>query len=671
MTTEGSENQTNASLTFGRGTVAVILGLLGSLFIWIVTPYSNFILKTGYISDHYLPASVLALLLVLVLLVNPILKIARGSWCLNFKQITLIAGVMFVAASISSSGLLRSLPYSLAGMVSVASEWQEGAQYFEKTDLPPELFPGKLVYREREDAVRDFLVRLPKGEPVPWHAWVHPAISWLGFFAFTWMLCISLAGIMLPQWQHNERLVFPLTRILSSITETPEEGRLLPPILGERSFWIAAAAVFCIHILAGLQIYYPQQIPAFRTSWNLVLLFAEEPLSYLPEYMKYGRLYFVIIGVAYFMSTRVSFSICFFMVAYAVYEVLSQMYVPPFFGEQPTAHRSGALVAMTITILWLGRARWLQVLRCAVRPADSDAERRDRSYVLMFIFGVLGMFSWLVWAGVQVPWAILLVGIVFVYQLVISRIVAETGLPVVGLYPDHFRHYLKLIPVRFVNMATAWFTGALASLVGTTSRVSVAAMAMQSMSLDEAAEPRHQKRTAWFYVVLLMMGFLICGSVHIYNSYQHSRTLDSSPETPISSFGVYQLYETIDYMAQQLEGQWDEPEYNVRAHMAVGAALAGVLQYVCLAFPKWPLHPVGLLLAYTWYGQTIWMSVAAGWLLRIVLVFFGGARLYRRLRPLFIGLIVGEVFAAITWFSVSGLLALAGRSYKVVPILPF
>jgi len=650
--------------------VSLLLGLLGSLFIWIATPYSNFILRTGFISDDYLAPSVLAGLLLLVLITNPILITVRRSWRLNFKQIALIAGMMFVAASTSSTGLLRSLPYALAQQVSASNEFKTYAGYYEEADLPPSLFPGRLDYRENNDSIRHFLTKLPKGEPVPWSVWIRPAISWLSFFVFVWMLCIGIAGIMLPQWQQNERLVFPLTRILRSIMETPENGRLLPPLFGERQFWIAAGIVFCIHLLVGLQIYFPERVPAFQTSWNLSLLFTEEPLSYLPEYIKYGRFFFIIIGVAYFMSTRVSFSICFFMVAYALYAMLGQTYAPPFVADQITAHRSGALLTMAITILWLGRNRWLHVFRCSIRPVLSETDRRDRNYGHMLGLGLLGMFGWLVWTGVQIQWAPLMVATIFIIQLVASRMVAETGLPVAGLTADHFRQYFHLIPLRLFTAASAWMLGAMGALIGTTSRVSVTVMAMQSMSLDEKSRPRRQWKMARSYVILLALGFVICGSAHIYNSYTHSRTLDPNPQAPINISGIYQLYEPLEFIKQRGDGRWEEWGHNMPVNLALGAGLAGGLQYASLVMPKWPLHPVGLLLAFTDYGEIVWMSVAVGWLLRIVLIFFGGARLYRRLKPLFTGLIIGEAVAAIAWFTLSGLLVSMGLPYRIVPILP-
>jgi len=655
-----------------NGIVLLLLSALGCLFIWIATPYSNFILKTGYISDDYLPASVLSFLLLVVLAINPVLKTVGRSWSLDARRTAWLAGILLMAASISSTGLLRQLPYSLARQVSDASEWQEIAGYYEKADLPPSLFPGRLGYRENVEVARTFLVKLPGDEPIPWGPWLPPAISWLVFLLFFWMFCISLSGIMLPQWQQVERLAFPLTNVYRRLTETPDDGSLLPPVFRERWFWIAACTVLVIYTLIGLNTYFPERVPAYTTSWTLAQLFTEEPLSYLPGYMKSGRFYFVIIGVAFFMSTRVSFSIWFFMLAYGIYRMVCQAYVPPFYEGAPMAQGSGALVAIALTVLWLGRRRLVHVFRCAVMPPRPDhlpEDMRDRSLSYMFGLGFVGMVGWLVWAGVQVPWAILLVGIVFAYQLVVARMVAETGLPVVGLPDEHFQHYFSLIPIRWVNGASAWFLGAVSTVLRT--RTSLAAYAMQAMSLDEKTEPKRQWRMARGYLVVLTIGFFLCGAAHIYNSYHHSQTLDSDPEVPISSWGSYRLNVAAAKLKEQVKGAWDEPAYNRPVHMALGAAIAGGLQYASLVLPKWPLHPVGFLLAYTWFGETVWMSVMIGWLLRVVLILFGGARLYRKLKPLFYGLIAGEVMSAITWFSISGILAFSGQPYRIVTIMPF
>jgi len=193
---------------------------------------------------------------------------------------------------------------------------------------------------------------------------------------------------------------------------------------------------------------------------------------------------------------------------------------------------------------------------------------------------------------------------------------------------------------------------------------------MQAMSLDEDAGPRRQWKNARYYVSVLVVGFFICGAAHVYFKYTHSQTLEINAGTP-NYQGTLRLYAAIDRVEEQMDGKWDRTAFNRPGHMVFGAAMAGGLQYASLTMPKWPLHYVGLLLSYTYFGEMVWASVLAGWLLRVVPILFGGARLYRRLRPLFIGLIVGEILSAIVWFSISGILAYFGYPYRIVPILPF
>lgn len=747
------EGEGRPLFTSSRIIAAVAVALLGCVAVWILTPYNNFILRNGLISDNFLPQSVLAVILVLVLVVNPLLRLVRPRWALDFKQMALITAIMLVACQITSQGLLRILPYSLAVQTRDASEWKEYAEYYEEADLPPSLFPGELGYHAEVDAAKQLLVKLPPGESIPWDAWAGPALSWGCFLIFFWMMAISLAGIMLPQWQRNERMPMPLTRILQSILETPEEGRLLAPLFRNRWFWIAAAAIFALHLLAGLSLYYPERVPSIGTAWNLSGLFSEAPLTYMPDYMRSGRIHFIFLGVAYFMATRVSFSIWFFMLLYAFLDMTWEMYAPPFPEGAPITHRTGAMLAVTCFILWLSRERWLKVFRCLflgdggtgtsaggtgtsaggsgsgprgvdagegakevhesskgtwlrlglvllgvtvalvlvaqflsvwaavglvaavlvaslIRRLHSDESRRDRHFAFMFFVGGLGMFAWLVWAGVQAPWAFLLVGIAAMYQLVVTRILAETGLPLMGLYETHFWHIFYFVPIKFVNATTAWFIGSQSVMHGMGSRVSLSALAMQSMSLDEEAGPRHQWRLGRTLVAVLVLGFVVSGAAHLYFSYNHSHTLDRNPEVPISSWGSGQLWQAIHLVQMQGRGEWEGATYNQPLHVALGAAVASGLQYACLTMPRWPLHPVGLLLAYSWYGQSVWMSVLFGWLARVTILLFGGARLFRKLRPLFIGLIMGELIAIVFWAGVAALVAFSGNLYYVVPILP-
>jgi hypothetical protein len=119
-----------------------------------------------------------------------------------------------------------------------------------------------------------------------------------------------------------------------------------------------------------------------------------------------------------------------------------------------------------------------------------------------------------------------------------------------------------------------------------------------------------------------------------------------------------------------VEGRPNRVVYNQMAHVGFGAGLAGVLQALCLMTPKWPIHPLGMFLVHSWHGQQLWPNLLIGWLLKILILRYGGARLYTAGRPLFMGLIMGEVFAVVIWSLVTVVLASMGLPVEYVPILP-
>ena len=76
-------------------------------------------------------------------------------------------------------------------------------------------------------------------------------------------------------------------------------------------------------------------------------------------------------------------------------------------------------------------------------------------------------------------------------------------------------------------------------------------------------------------------------------------------------------------------------------HFGIGFLLYSLLSFCHYRFFWWPLHPLGLALSSTWMLQRTVLSVFIAWVAKRLILRFGGAGLYRRLRPFFIGLVVG------------------------------
>ena len=66
----------------------------------------------------------------------------------------------------------------------------------------------------------------------------------------------------------------------------------------------------------------------------------------------------------------------------------------------------------------------------------------------------------------------------------------------------------------------------------------------------------------------------------------------------------------------------------------------------------------------------IWFSIFVGWLAKWLLVKYGGASIYRKAQPYFIGMIIGEAAAAAGWMTVGLVRNAMGLSYEAINLLP-
>src|SRR5207247_1749349 len=114
-----------------------------------------------------------------------------------------------------------------------------------------------------------------------------------------------------------ERLPFPLAGVYQSLIEPPPEGRMLNPLLRSRAFWLAAGGVFVIHALNALALYQPKYFPRVPLAYDLGSLLSTPPWSFMfPEAeARRSQIYFAVIGLTFFVQSKVAFSMWFFFVA--------------------------------------------------------------------------------------------------------------------------------------------------------------------------------------------------------------------------------------------------------------------------------------------------------------------------------------------------------------------
>jgi len=660
----------NAERLKGLPVRGVVLGLLGSVFIWLATPYVNFVLRVGFIADGQLPVGVVFVTCVLVLLVNPLLCRLDRRIAFRYDELATAVGIMLIASIPASGGLLRMLVHSLARVPSQVSTDRHLAELYARLNLPPSLFPDRIAYGVRTPASEYFLDRLPSGASIPWRNWLPPLLSWGPFILFSFCMMLSLGLITLRQWRDNERLPFPLIAVQQNLIEEPEPGRCLAPIFCRRSFLTAAGVVFVLHFLGGAAVYAPESVPAIPLEFDIRRLFTAPPFVYLPYYIWHNRIYFTFIALAYFMPNRVSVSIWFWQLAYALYTMYARAYAPPFYPGSISHHRSGAMMTVAVVILWLGRRRWIEVGRTLFRAARTTAEQRDRFSGWMFLIGCAGMIAWFRWAGTPLLWGAALTAMAVIASLVTARMVAETGLIQVWLYESQIIDFARLIPGALYTPTAAFFVGIVGVIFGNGGRVSAPAMMAHAAGLDRSNNPTRRKRLLATALPIIAAAVVIGGAAHLTASYRNATSLDGKwrPLTPWGSSQFEHSHRLLRYWEQDAIGTYAHNKY---LHFGAGVLLAGVCEWMCLRTPAWPIHPVGLLIVQQWHANLIWFSVFLGWALKVLLVRYGGARLYRQAVPAVFGLIVGELLAGVFWMLVGMVWLWLGREFRVVPIIPY
>jgi hypothetical protein len=99
-------------------------------------------------------------------------------------------------------------------------------------------------------------------------------------------------------------------------------------------------------------------------------------------------------------------------------------------------------------------------------------------------------------------------------------------------------------------------------------------------------------------------------------------------------------------------------------------ALGGAIFTHLLLVARWRyvgffLHPIGFAVGASYSNFHIWSSLFVGWLLKTVIIYCGGAHWYRRFRPVFMGLIIGEYLAALIWIVVG---VITRIPYRLLPV---
>ena len=470
--------------------------------------------------------------------------------------------------------------------------------------------------------------------------WLLPFAAWGSFIFVLWFVLISFNVLIRKQWTEREKLSYPIIQLPLKVTEPGMR------IFRNKAMWIGFAIAGGIDLLNGLHFLFPSipEIPIRRT--QIQRYFAERPWNAI-GYTTVSFYPFVI-GLTYFVPLDLAFSCWFFhflsKVEAVVFSAIGWKFLPgaPYINEQA----AGAWLMIGAIAIFSLRRHLAGVLRIVFRKGskeDLSEPMRYRTALLGMVVGLIYLFVFCYQAGMSLGVISAFFLIYLIMAIGIARVRAEVGPPVHGMvYVNPRQILVASFGTRFLGVANLTNLSFLYAF-NRCNRMHPMPNQLEAFKIAERAGIKG-KRFVPAMLIAIIVG--IIASFWISNAllYKRGASIGSSGFVPsLGRESFHQLGNWLNYPKGT----------NVPAVSFMGGAAIIVVFLTIMRrrFIGWPFHPAGYALGNnTWGGIVyIWFAVFVGWLIKWIILRYGGLGSYRRAVPFFIGLILGEYIIACLW----------------------
>jgi hypothetical protein len=664
---------------------SVLAGLLGITVIGLYSNTNDRVLKLSPLVGNHLPVAAFSMILLLAVLWNPLV----GRWirALRFgtKELALVMGMMLVCSWIPGSSFFRYFPYSIVTPWTTQNAHPQWKQEHTLDYLPAKLYP--LRHDDASDPKRyppgapatvaqeksynkvygDFTTGLSQGgksvaiSEVPYGAWAPISLYW-GVLALVFGICLmAMIWMLHRQWAHHEQLSYPIASVATALIARTG-ARLTSDLFYSRLFWAGFVPIFCIHLINYFGAWFPDYVPKILLGmWIWDDHKAFPVLLHVPnDHLSAWNLYFSVIGLAYFIPSEISLSmgvstIIATFVGVVVYVLTGT--APS--GDDEHCVQAGSYLAYFCILVFTGRLYLRTMFTRALWLSKATGADATQTWAARLFLLAGALFVWCLVAFFHIDWfvAMLFAVTLMIYFMVFARVIAETGLPFLqadwspGMTLCHLFGFPMIGPGATVVMFY------LNGVLNPDARECVTPYVANSLKMFENVGAR-TSRLIMMGVVGMVVALVVGFGAVTYSIYsngaldtfaagrqpfildQATTGLTSLRETGLQDLAVHT--HGLAKLALIGKNVGHAEQLSWMCFGLIGVVLFSVLRF---RFLWWPLHPVVCLMWGTWTANMMWTSFLIGWVVKHLIVRYGGGRTYQNLKPIFLGLIMGELFA--------------------------
>ncbi|MFB3880577.1 MAG: DUF6785 family protein [Armatimonadota bacterium] len=607
---------------------AVLIGLLGIPLntYWMVLTYWRFGNDAG--TPYPIYYNCVFYLFALAGL-NTILRRRRPQLAFSLGELLTIYIMLSVATAWCGVDLLIPLPEAISGSFWFASPGNHWADV-----LWPNL-PNWLMVSDPQ-----VLQGFYEGETNPYTstillAWAGPALWWTAI-ATALMLCyVCVSSIFRRRWVDDEKLLFPIITVPLQIAEERHH------LSRNKLMWIGFSLVAIVELFATFHGFFPA-VPVIPFYFDLGPWIDQHPPWNAYRWKGIG-LWPILISLSYLMPLDLAFSLWFFNLFWKAELIISTQFAwttNTYSGFPYVDMQSlGGLMAILGSVLWLDRRYLAEILRKVLGlPSSLDDTAEPMSYrgAALGGIGALGFICYAFGRAGMPIWATLAwFASLLIISLVLTRVRAQLGPPhfeQVSMGPNQFLPALfgsAAIPTR--GIAMLWLSYPFTSHHAQNPDP----WTLETYKLADSHR-MELRRLPWVLVgtTALVVPCIFWASLHVL--YNIGARAGADP------FASGHARQVPLQMASMLENPSSGPSPALLSAVGVGLIGTLLLMALKLRFYAWPLHPIAFPIASAWVMDSALPAVFIAWLVKAIIMRYGGLRLYRAALPFFLGMILSQ-----------------------------
>ena len=462
--------------------------------------------------------------------------------------------------------------------------------------------------------------------------WLTPVMSWFGFlFAMLFvMVCITL--IVRKPWTEDEKLAYPIIQLPTRMTS---EG-----FFTNRPMWIAFGLVAIFDIINGLHHIFPAIPSVYEKAYPF--RFTEKPFSAM-GWLRLG-IYPFVLGIGFLIPLDLLFSTWFFFWVWKVQQIFGSVTGLEGTGYPYINYQGfGAYMGIFLIAVWRSRKYVQNLFGTQVSPTSTlDEPMSNRTLVLALITGVAFLTFFCLKAGMSLWTILVFFGLYFAFSTAVSRMRAELGSPMHDLHYTGPERVMvaavgtrRLGPNNLSMFSFFWFF---------TRTFDSHPMPHQLEGFKLASTSRIRSRFMLFAILAALLVGILSQFWALISIPYRLGALHEMSRVPIV-YGSEPWMQLQKWLTHPLN-----PDYWALGFTGIGLLFSLFLMLMRMKFFWFPFHPAAYAaVCGSWAVNYIWFSLAIVWVLKLILLKYGGRNAHRKAMPFFSGLILGQFTVGSLW----------------------